>query len=96
VRRRLRTLALATLVAVPAIYLGTAAGADPMPAEFPDARLKVTAHTPSLISGSPLLRAEDKTRKPNYRAVLQLAAGGDFDVDFTQGPAERVRDRQRS
>jgi hypothetical protein len=57
---------------------------------------EVTAHTPSLISGSPLLRAEDKTRKPNYRAVLQLAAGGDFDVDFTQGPAERVRDRQRS
>jgi hypothetical protein len=40
VGRRLLTLGLATLVAVPAIYLGTAACADPKPVEFTHARLK--------------------------------------------------------
>ena len=45
---------------------------------------EIAAHTPSLISGSPLLRPEDKTRKPIYSEVLQLGTGGDFVVDFTQ------------
>jgi hypothetical protein len=40
-RRRLLTFGLAILVAVPAVYVGTAAGADPKPVEFTDARLKV-------------------------------------------------------
>jgi len=44
----------------------------------------IDTHTPPLISGSPLLGPQDKTRKPNYSAVLQLGAGGDFVVDFTQ------------
>lgn len=54
---------------------------------------EIDAHTPSLISGSPLLRPEDKTRKPNYSAVLQLgAAGGDFVVDFTQAQLNAFED----
>lgn len=44
----------------------------------------IDAHTPSQVSGSPLLRPQDKIRKPNYAAVLQHGAGGDFVVDFTQ------------
>jgi hypothetical protein len=44
---------------------------------------EIDTHTPSQISGSPLLRPEDKARKPNYSAVLQLGAGPDFVVDFT-------------
>lgn len=43
----------------------------------------ITAHTPSLISSSPLLRAEDKSRKPDYRAVLEVTNGSTWRVDFT-------------
>jgi hypothetical protein len=39
--RRLLTVGLALLIAVPAVYLGSAAGADPKSVEFTDARLKV-------------------------------------------------------
>jgi hypothetical protein len=39
--RRLLTLGLALLISVPAVYLGTAAGADPKPVQFTDARLTV-------------------------------------------------------
>lgn len=54
---------------------------------------EIDAHTPSLISGSPLLRPEDKSRKPNYSAVLQLGtAGGDFVVDFTQAQLDAFED----
>lgn len=45
---------------------------------------EVVAHTPSLISGSTLLRPQDKSRKPDYSAVLQLDTGPDFTVGFTQ------------
>ena len=44
----------------------------------------IDTHTPSLISGSPLLGPADKTRKPNYSGLLQIGAGGNFVVDFTQ------------
>ena len=44
---------------------------------------QINAHTPALISGSPLLRQQDKTRKPNYAAVLQMGGGGSFAVNFT-------------
>jgi hypothetical protein len=44
---------------------------------------EIDANTPAGISGSPLLRAEDKTRKPNYAAMLQPGSGGVFAVDFT-------------
>jgi hypothetical protein len=40
-QRRLLIVGLAAVIAVPAVYLGTAAGADPKPVEFTDARLKV-------------------------------------------------------
>jgi hypothetical protein len=39
--RRLLTLGLALLISVPAVYFGTAAGADPKPVQFTDARLTV-------------------------------------------------------
>jgi hypothetical protein len=39
--RRLLTLGLALLISVPAVYLGTAASADPKPVQFTDARLIV-------------------------------------------------------
>ncbi|MFD9719108.1 hypothetical protein [Streptomyces sp. NPDC059076] len=45
---------------------------------------EITAHTPSLINGSTLLKPEDKSRKPDYSAVLTLGTGPDFTVDFTQ------------
>lgn len=60
---------------------------------------EIDAHTPSLIrtplpiSGSPPLQPADKTRKPNYSAVLQLGApGGDFVVDFTQAQLNAFED----
>jgi Fibronectin type III domain len=40
-QRRLLIVGLAAVVAVPAVYLGIAAGADSKPVEFADARLKV-------------------------------------------------------
>ena len=40
-RRRLLILGLAVPIAVPVLYLGAAAAADPKPVEFTDARLKV-------------------------------------------------------
>ena len=40
-RRRLLILGLAVPIAVPVLYLGAAASADPKPVEFADARLKV-------------------------------------------------------
>jgi hypothetical protein len=52
----------------------------------------IDTHTPSQISGSPLLRPQDKTRKPNYAAVLQLGTGGDFVVDFTQTQLDAFED----
>jgi hypothetical protein len=45
---------------------------------------EINAHTPSLISGSALLRPQDKSRKPDYPAFLRLGSGSDFVVDFTQ------------
>ncbi|MEV7394806.1 hypothetical protein [Streptomyces sp. NPDC091215] len=46
----------------------------------------IAKHTPSLINASTDLRDEDKDRRPDYSAVLQLGApGGDFTVDFTPG-----------
>jgi hypothetical protein len=46
----------------------------------------IATHTPSLINASTDLRDEDKDRRPDYSAVLQLGApGGDFTVDFTPG-----------
>lgn len=44
---------------------------------------EIDAHNPVLISGSPLLRPEDQTRKPNYAALLRPGTGGVFAVDFT-------------
>ena len=52
----------------------------------------IVAHTPSLITNSPALRGEDKTRKPAYRDVLQLGAGPDFVVDFTQKQLDAFED----
>ncbi|MGH9252749.1 MAG: hypothetical protein ACRD0W_25015 [Acidimicrobiales bacterium] len=40
-RHRLLAVALVPLIAVPAVYIVTTAGADPKPVEFSDARLKV-------------------------------------------------------
>ncbi|MEU2502364.1 MULTISPECIES: hypothetical protein [Streptomyces] len=45
---------------------------------------EIATHTPSLISGSTELKPEDKSRKPDYSAVLELGTGPDFIVDFTQ------------
>ncbi|MFI9587039.1 hypothetical protein ACIHCQ_35665 [Streptomyces sp. NPDC052236] len=45
---------------------------------------EIAAHTPALISGSPSLGAQDKTRRPDYSAVLRPGSGPDFTVDFTQ------------
>ncbi|MFE7332705.1 hypothetical protein ACFU8W_49380 [Streptomyces sp. NPDC057565] len=44
---------------------------------------EVVSHTPSPISGSLMLGPQDKNRKPNYSAVLELGSGPDFTVDFT-------------
>jgi hypothetical protein len=44
---------------------------------------EVDAHNPAQITGSPLLRPEDRSRKPNYAAMLQPGRGGVFAVDFT-------------
>ncbi|MET9804708.1 hypothetical protein [Streptomyces sp. NPDC006368] len=49
---------------------------------------EIVAHTPSLISGSPLLRPQDKTRKPDYSTVLGLGTGPQFIVDFTQAQVD--------
>jgi hypothetical protein len=46
--------------------------------------LDIVAHTPTTISGSPLLFPEDKARKPNYAAMLRVGGGADFVVNFTQ------------
>jgi hypothetical protein len=53
---------------------------------------EIAAHTPSLISSSPLLRPQDKTRKPDYKKVLQLATAPDFVVDFTQAQLNAFED----
>jgi hypothetical protein len=45
---------------------------------------EIATHTPSQITNSTSLRPEDKTRKPAYNQVLQLGAGPEFVVDFTQ------------
>ena len=45
---------------------------------------EIAADSPSLITNSPTLRPEDKSRGPAYTEVLQLGAGPDFVVDFTQ------------
>ena len=37
---------------------------------------EIDTNTPTGISGSPLLRPEDKTRKPNYAGMLQPGSGG--------------------
>ncbi|MBV6702361.1 hypothetical protein [Kitasatospora aureofaciens] len=52
----------------------------------------IAAHTPSLISGSTALGPADKTRKPNYSAVLQLGSGPDFLVDFTPAQTSAFED----
>jgi hypothetical protein len=52
---------------------------------------EIDTHTPALISGSPLLHAEDKTRKPDYGKVLELGSG-DFIVDFTQAQRDAFDD----
>lgn len=53
---------------------------------------EIVTHTPSLISGSPTLHPEDKTRKPDYSAVLQSGVGPDFVVDFTQAQLDAFED----
>jgi hypothetical protein len=53
---------------------------------------EIDTHTPSPISGSALLRPQDKTRKPDYPAVLQLGSGPDFVVDFTQAQLDAFED----
>jgi hypothetical protein len=52
---------------------------------------EIAVHTPSLITNSTRLRPEDKTRKPDYRKVLQLGTG-DFAVDFTQAQLDAFED----
>src|SRR3954452_1059962 len=44
---------------------------------------EIDANTPLAISSSPDLRPQDKTRKPDYAAMLQPGSGGFFSVDFT-------------
>ncbi|MBD0694651.1 hypothetical protein [Streptomyces sp. CBMA123] len=53
----------------------------------------IATHTPSQINTSTTLRAEDKNRRPDYSAVLQLGApGGDFTVDFTAAQVAALED----
>jgi hypothetical protein len=49
---------------------------------------EIVTHTPSLINGSTLLKPEDKSRKPDYRAALKVGTGPDFLVDFTQAQTD--------
>lgn len=53
---------------------------------------EIDLHTPSQISGASVLRLEDKTRKPDYSAVLKLGAGSDFVVDFTDAQLRAFED----
>jgi hypothetical protein len=53
---------------------------------------EIDAHTPSLISGSTLLRPQDKSKKPNYATVLQMGTGADFVVDFTPAQLNAFED----
>lgn len=53
---------------------------------------EITAHTPSLIASSGSLRPEDKTRKPNYRAVLDVANGPFWTVDFSAAQLAALED----
>jgi hypothetical protein len=43
----------------------------------------IAARTPSLITSSGTLRPQDKSRKPNYRAVLDVTNGPVWRVDFS-------------
>ncbi|MFF9768286.1 hypothetical protein ACF1GT_17010 [Streptomyces sp. NPDC014636] len=53
---------------------------------------EIDAHTPPLISGATSLTAQDKVRKPDYSAVLQLSSGADFVVDFTTAQNKAFED----
>jgi len=53
---------------------------------------EIDTNTPTGISGSPLLRPEDKTRKPNYAGMLQPGSGGVFAVDFTSAQLAAFED----
>lgn len=63
--------------------LGLTSWPDMEAALIADFNPEIDANTPAGISGSPLLRPEDKTRKPSYAAMLQPGSGGAFAVDFT-------------
>lgn len=52
---------------------------------------EIATHTPSSLTESLSLGPVDKTRKPDYRAVLQLG-GADFLVDFTQAQVNAFED----
>lgn len=52
----------------------------------------IITHTPSLISGATSLSPQDKTRKPDYAAMLQLGSGPDFVVDFTTAQNDAFED----
>jgi hypothetical protein len=53
---------------------------------------EIDAHNPPQVTGSPLLRPEDKSRKPNYAAMLQPSNGGVFAVDFTPAQVAAFED----
>lgn len=53
---------------------------------------EIDAHTSTLITGSPLLNTQDKTKKPSYSAMLKLGTGPDFLVDFTQAQLDAFED----
>lgn len=53
---------------------------------------EITSHTPSLITASPDLLPQDKTRKPNYQAVLDVTNGAVWTVDFSAAQVAALED----
>ncbi len=76
--------------------LATAEGHANMITLEPALRLQfdpaITAHTPSLITSSVELRPEDKIRKPNYRAVLDVTNRPNWKVDFSHAQVAAFED----
>ena len=53
---------------------------------------EIITHTPALISSSATLGPQDKSRKPDYRAVLNVTNGPLWTVDFSAAQAAAFED----
>lgn len=71
---------------------GLTSWSDIQDALLADFNPEIDAHNPTQITGSPLLRPQDKSRKPNYAAMLEPASSGVFAVDFTAAQLAAFQD----